>query len=685
MSIASLSRMLNPQSIAVVGGDDAAKAIRECQKLGYAGELWAVNPSRDELAGIECHPTVAQLPAVPDATLIAVSAKATIEVVSQLRGLGAGGAICYASGFSEAGEAQRQQLLLQATGDMPLMGPNCYGFINAMNGAVLWPDWHGLRRVESGVAIIAGSGNLAINISMQDRSVPIALLATIGNQAIIGSEQIMAAAIDDDRISAIGLHIEGLRNLPLFAQLAQAAAEKGKPVVALKTGRSDVGARITMSHTATLAGSADLYDAMFHRLGVAIVHDLETFLEALKLLSVTGPLGGSRIASMSCSGGEASLIADLAHETVLEFPEVTPQQSAQLRETLNDYVAISNPLDYHTFIWGDYDRLYKTFVAMLRGDYNLTLLLLDYPHMSEDDLNEWYVTGDAFADACEYTGSAGAVVCNLPENMPANIRDGFLARSIVPLLGMPQAVAAIAAAACVGKIHYPLPDFPIQPVPLELDKGDSRRAISEYAAKQLLAHYQIPVPAAQLVRDLSNAEDVAQGIGYPLALKASVAGMTHKTESRAVVLNVENVEQLRFEGQRLLDMGGELLIEKMVPAGVAELLLGVSFDQQFGHYLVIGIGGTLVELVADRQILLLPASDQQIRAALHGLRMSKLLTGYRDRSVADVDAVVACAQSLAAFVVDQRQELLEVDINPLIVGASGAGAMAADALIVYRQ
>lgn len=681
----SLSRTLNPQSIAVVGGEDAAKAVRECQKLGYTGELWAINPGRDELAGIKCFPSVDYLPGVPDAALIAVSAKATIEVVSQLRARGAGGAICYASGFSEAGEAGRQQLLLDAAGDMPLMGPNCYGFINAMNGAVLWPDWHGLRRVESGVAIIAGSGNLAINISMQDRSVPIALLATIGNQAVVGSEQIMAAAIDDDRISAIGIHIEGLKDLPLFAQLAAAAAQKGKPVVALKTGRSEVGAKITMSHTATLAGSADLYDAMFTRLGVAIVHDLETFLETLKLLSVTGPLGGSRIASMSCSGGEASLIADLAQNTVLEFPEVTAQQHVQLRETLNDYVAISNPLDYHTFIWGDYDRLYKTFVAMLLGNYDLTLLLLDYPKMSEEDLNEWHVTGDAFADACEHTGRAGAVVCNLPENMPIDVRDTLLARSIVPLLGMAQAVGAIAAAAQVGKMNLPLPVFPAPLIQVEPEAAKSRRVISEYAAKQLLANYQVPVPATQLVTDLDEAEVAAQNLGFPLALKASVAGMTHKTESRAVVLKVENLEQLRTEGKRLLAMGGDLLVEEMIPAGVAELLLGVSFDPQFGHYLVIGIGGTLVELIADSQILLLPASDDQIRVALNGLRMAKLLTGYRDRPVADVDAVVACAQSLSAFVLDQREHLLEVDINPLIVGANGAGAKAADALIVYRE
>ena len=677
----NLERCLNPRTIAMVGGDDVCKAIRECKKLGFAGEIWAVNPTREQMEGLPCFDSLESLPGAPDAALVAVSAEATIDVVARLASMGAGGAVCYASGFREVGSDTRQQRLVDAAGDMPLMGPNCYGFVNTMNGAVLWPDWHGLSRVESGVAIFAGSGNLAVNISMQDRSLPIALLATIGNQAQLGAEHLMAAVIDDERITAIGIHIEGLRHLPMFVEMATRALASGKPVIVLKTGRSEVGARIALSHTATLAGPAELYDALFDRLGIGQVQDLESFLEALKLLSVTGPLGGRRIASMSCSGGEASLIADLARDTCLEFPEVSASQTVELKKTLNEYVSISNPLDYHTFIWADRERLFQTFSAMLRGEYDLTLLLLDYPDLGSGEVNEWLITLEAFADACEQTGRPGAVVSCLAETMPATIRDMLLARSVVPLLGMKQAITAISACAQVGETELPLPYFHRNNLPA----GEQRHGIDEYAAKELLASCGLPIPGAHLVATLEEAERAASEITYPVALKASVEGLSHKTEVGGVVLNIQDAAHLRIAGQRLLDLGGKLLVEQMVAPGVAELLLGISYDDQFGHYLLIGCGGTLVELVADRQLLLLPASDEQIHSAISRLRMAKLLTGYRGRPAADIDAVVKVAQGLATLVEEQRERLLEVEINPLIVGERGIGAVVADALVVYRN
>ncbi|MFT5484791.1 MAG: acyl-CoA synthetase (NDP forming), partial [Halieaceae bacterium] len=458
------------------------------------------------------------------------------------------------------------------------------------------------------------------------------------------------------------------------------AAERGKPIVVLKTGRSEAGARIALSHTATLAGGAELYDSLFDRLGVVQVRDLETFLEALRLLSVHGRMRGPRIASMSCSGGEASLLADLAQDTCLEFPDITPDQRVALKETLNDYVVISNPLDYHTFIWGDWARMQQTFTAMLAGNYDLTLLLLDFPTLKEGEVNEWALAGEAFAAACEETGQAGAVVSSLAESMPVAVRESLLARSVVPMLGTQQAVAVIAACAAAREIVQPVPIIPAESQP-----NPERKSISEHAAKELLGEYGLSAAGAVLVSELDSAVAAADKIGYPVVLKASVEGLSHKTEVGGVVLNVENAEQVREHGRRLLALGGDLLVEKMLSAGVAELLLGISHDSQFGHYLVIGCGGTLVELIADSQLLLLPASDRQIREALGRLRMAKLLQGYRGAPAADIDAIVRSAQGLAALVADQRDTLLEVDINPLIVGAQGSGAMVADALIVYRS
>ena len=454
----SLARCLNPQSIAVVGGKEAGRVIEQCRKFGFEGAIYPVNPSRDQLCGIPCLQQVEDLPLPPDVAFVAVPAEPSIDLIARLSAIGTGGVICYASGFGETGHQDRHQRLLASAGDMPVIGPNCYGYINTAVGAALWPDQHGLQRLpdfvntqeRGGIAIFSSSGNVSINISMQQRSLPIALLVTVGNQAMIGMEECLEAALEDPRITAVGLHIEGLRSLARFAELAERAWQLGKTIVALKTGRTETGAKITLSHTATLAGAAAVYDALLARLGIAVVDDIEVFLETLKLASVHGSNLGPRISSMSCSGGEASLIADLAEDTGLVFPSLQPDHTEQVRETLNEYVAVDNPLDYHTFIWGDETRLERTFRAMLEGEFDLTLLILDYPFVNDCDMSEWVDAGNAFVRACKDAGKRGAVVCLMSENMPESVRLALLNEGVAPLQGLRQAVASIAALVAAG-------------------------------------------------------------------------------------------------------------------------------------------------------------------------------------------------------------------------------------------
>ena len=253
-------------------------------------------------------------------------------MIRQAAKLGIGGAVCFASGFREAAAELEdgvglQEELVTAAGDMPILGPNCYGFINALETASLWPDQHGLAKVSSGVAIISQSSNIALNLTMQARGLPIAYIMTVGNQAQSGLSHIGEALLDDDRVTAIGLHIEGIDDLKSFEAFARQAWACGKPVVALKTGRSDQAQAATVSHTASIAGSSAGATALFDRLGIAEVQSLPVLLETLKLLHVHGPLKSARIASLSCSGGEASLMADLglAHDVV--FP--TSYKSSQ--------------------------------------------------------------------------------------------------------------------------------------------------------------------------------------------------------------------------------------------------------------------------------------------------------------------------------------------------------------------
>lgn len=307
---APLSRLVWPRSLAFIGGTEAEIALVKTRSLGFSGRLYAVNPRRSTLGGIACLPSVAELPEAPDAAFISVKREPTIAIVAELARRGSGGAVVYASGFAEVGGdgPELQAELVRAAGTMPIMGPNCYGYINFIARTSLWPDEYGGEPRDRGVAIITQSGNIAINFTMTRRGLPLAAIFTLGNQAGIDIAALLDVLADDERITAIGLHIEGLRDPAAFAAAMVKARNHRKPVIALKTGRSEQGARVTMSHTSSLAGSDALYDALFERHGVARLTTITQFVETLKFLHHGGALPGGRCVSMSCSGGEASTL-----------------------------------------------------------------------------------------------------------------------------------------------------------------------------------------------------------------------------------------------------------------------------------------------------------------------------------------------------------------------------------------
>ncbi len=682
-----LIRFLNPRSIAVIGGREAEQVLIQCQKLKFQGRMWAINPKRQSMAGISCLAGYHLLPETPDAVFIGVPAEPTIETVAQLNHLGAGGAVCLASGFSEVGDegGGRQQRLLKAAGDMPVLGPNCYGYVNTLLGAALFPDQHGLCRTDQGVAIITSSGNTGINFTLQQRGLPISWLVTVGNQAVIGIEEVMAAALENERIKAIGLHIEGLRDLPLFIELAARARDRRVPVIVLKTGKSDLGARITFSHTAVLAGENELYTALFDRLGIGVTSNIEIFLEALKLGLVVGPLAGNRIASMSCSGGEASLIADLSVGRELVFPKIEPDHRMRLRETLNDYVAIHNPLDYHTFIWGDRQRMTATFSAMMSANYDLTLLIIDFPLVNDCVIDDWMEAARAFVAACRQNDCKGAVVTCLSENLNHEIRSYLIENGVAPMHGMEQALSAIETISKIGvrwnsECSMPMiPDLSTQP--------DSGRvsSLNENQARQLLKSHGIKTPVSTTAGSPDEVTEAAEMIGYPLVLKAVSPFIPHKSEVGAVVVGISDEETLNAHSTRLFELSDTLLVEQMITDSVAELLVGVSYDPLFGHYLILGFGGVLVELIGDREILLFPVDRAESIAALQRLKTWPLLNGFRNRAPADVEAVVDIVMAVAGLIESQRDRIIELEINPLMVKAQNQGAVVADALIRVRN
>lgn len=674
-----LSRLFRPASIAVFGGGAwGMNVVRRCLDMGFDGPVWPVHPSRDEVHGLPCYRTVEDLPAPPDAAFIAVNRRLTVEIVQRLAAQGAGGAVCFASGFAEAeGETgdgtALQRALVAAAGEMPVLGPNCYGLINYLDGALLWPDVHGGTRVERGVAVLTQSSNMLINITMQARGLPLAYCIAAGNQAQTGLADMARGLLADDRVTAIGLHIEGVGDIRAFEGLVAAAREAGKPVAALKVGRSEAARAATVSHTASVAGSDAASRAFLARLGIPALESLPAFLEALKLLHVIGPLPGRDIASMSCSGGEASLIADAAEGRALRFRKLTAEERARVKETLGPIVTVANPLDYHTFIWADTEAMTRTYAAMMSAGFDLTFLVLDFPRLDRASDRDWETAVEAIIAAKRQTSARTAVISTLGEAMPEHRVAQFAAEGIAGLAGLDEGLAAAEAAAEIGAAwQRPVPP-PLLAAPA---LSGAPALLDERLAKLSLAAHGVPVPKGRYAATAAEAAAAADALGGPVALKA--LGIAHKTEHGAVRLNLTGDAAVRDAASTMAAPEG-YLVEAMVTGGVAELLVGVVRDPAYGFQLTLGAGGVLTELMQDAASLLIPAPPEAVRQALESLRIWPLLQGYRGKPAGNVVAAVSAVMTVQAFVEAEAARLSELDINPLII--TSEGALAADALI----
>lgn len=687
----NLKRLLAPRHLAFVGGSSMARALKRCADGGFAGPMWLVNPQHDSLDGIPCVRRIADLPCGPDAVFIATNRELTLTCVAELAAIGTGGAICYASGFAETGAsgAVMQQQLLEAAGEMALLGPNCYGLLDYLHSAALWPVAHGGKAVEKGVAVLTQSGNFAYNLSMSDRSLPVAYMASVGNQAQLGVAELMDVLLDEPRVTAIGLHLEGLKNVPGFARAAHKALEKGIPIIALKTGVSQIGAELALSHTSSLSGSDVLYDSLFARLGVIRVSGPVSFVETLKAAACGNLPAGNRLIALACSGGDAGLIADYAERNHLALPKLDEAQRTELAQVLPSYANLVNPLDFTTAIWGDRDALNSMLDTALRTDADAAMLVLDYPAEFTGERKECDLLLELFCDALGRHGKTGFVTSAFPELLPAHARERLHDQGIAALQGVEDALAAWGRIADYQRNRGVLLERgesilePLCPRAL----GGQGLALDEWASKQALRSFGLTTPAGVLSTPEQAISDASR-LGYPVVLKAVSVDLPHKTEAGAVALNLKDgvalataLERMRGEIAAYAPnvVFDQLLLESMATPPLAELIVGIKRENDFGLALVIGAGGILVELLKDSRSLLLPTTDHAIRNALLSLRSAALLQGFRGREVADMDALVAAIRAVADYACANAGHLLELDVNPLLVNARGATAV--DALI----
>lgn len=683
----NLRRLMAPRHVAFIGGRWAISALRRCARFGFAGDKWLVNPRLPEVDEGEVFASVEDLPEGPDAIYLAVPSDKTVETVRQLAARDAGGCICFAAGFAEKGGdgIALEAALKQAAGDMALVGPNCYGMLDCRTGLHLWTGDLIDRLDGPGIAMVSQSGALAEFLTMPQRSVPFAFMLSVGNQAVVTIEEVADALVDDEGVNVIGIYIEGIKDIARFSRMAAKAAAKHKPVVVIKVGRSKEAAQVTLGHTSSLAGTPELYDALFERLGVIRVDTLSQFLETTKLLSILGPLPGRRLAAITVSGGEAAMIADYAAQIGVELPPLSDHQVATMKERLPDMVNIINPFDMTVAVFDNIELVRLSFDTIAGGEFDVVTAMMETYEQPDAPFTE---TMDnmvsEFCRAISDNNACGIVAGALPETLPEKIRRPAIEAGIAPIQGLEEMVYAVEVGARFGEFLARLTPEALEALPLPAPPVHSGKVqvLDEWQSKQLLSSAGLTVPPGRAVA-MDEAVETASELGFPVAMKIVDAGLLHKTEAGAVALNLCDQDEVmgalaKFDATHSVS---RVLVETMIDDVVAELIVGVKYDEDFGHALVIGAGGVLVELLTDSVTILLPTTRDAVAHGLGKLRVSKLLEGFRGHPPGDREAAIDAILAVTTLAMQERGRLVEIDVNPLMVLTQGRGVVAADALV----
>ena len=690
---ANFDRLLTPRHIALFGGSDVEVAIREAQRQKFSGQIWPVNPKRNEMLGLKCFKSVKDLPASPDASFIAIPSKLALGVVRDLALVEAGGIVCYAAGFSETGvEGEKlEKELTKLAGDMPIIGPNCYGFINYLENVALWPFAHGGWCPGFGVAIITQSGMLSSDITMTQRSLPITHMISVGNQCSVTIEDLIEILCENPKIRAIGVHIEGIKDICKFHNAALKSYAQNTPIVALKTGSSKIGGDIAVTHTGSLSGEDELYDALFERTGVIRVQSPVHLLETLKFLCISGIPSKNTLVAFTCSGGGAAMIADQSEKLDIALPKFDDKGEGELSSLLPNIATVSNPLDYTTPIWGNPEKTHAVFLAALENsNAGVAILLQDYPAEGLQDSHKFYLSdAKAFIEATKKMKIPAAVCDTFPENMLRKTRELFISLGVSPLQGLEEAVNAISLAAKCNKRYSALQNCKPKNL-ISLPPKTSSQFLTEENSKKVLNKIGLRIPKGVTVskQDIANNKIHLQ---YPVVLKLLSKNIIHKSESGAVKVNIKNYADLKrkiedmyiYHKNTLLDeFVDSFLVEQMQENPIVEMLVGIKSNQQFGYSLVLGSGGIQAEILNDAVTLLLPTTKTDIKSAIKSLKMYALMQGFRGQKEVNLKKLSATIHDLTLFFETNKKIYSSLEINPLFVYQNYSCAV--DALISSR-
>ena len=676
----NINRLFNPKNIAVFGGNDAEIVISQCKKMGFTGEIWPVNPKRESINGIKCFSSVSDLPKGPDASFIAVPRSAAIEVVKELNKMKSGGGVCYTAGFREVGKegVELEKLLLENVGDFALIGPNCYGMINYVNKIALWPFDHGGEFPGFGAAIITQSGMLSNDLSTSRRSMPFAYMVSAGNQSVLSIEDYVDFFSQKEEVKAIGLHIEGLQDIEKFQKGCLKALERNVPIVAIKTGSSEIGNNLVSSHTGSLSGGDEIYNSLFEHLGIVRVSNPHEFLETLKFLCISGSVAGKKVAAFTCSGGGATMLADYAEKIDLKFNQPSNKVSKVLEKILPLTATVSNPLDYTTPIWGQPEKTGPVFNTFFHDNYDAAILVQDYLPPNINELNKFYLyDAKAFIKEAKLKNLPTIICSTVPENNDPDISNFFVSQGVTPMQGLEEALNAINRSYKFYQRHQ---DFLLGKVKVKKSiksLGTKSSMLNEMESKSILNKIGLAIPnflnEENYTKHYQQTEEFS--LKFPVCLKMLSREVQHKTDIGAIDLNIKNYQELLTSFEKIKkqveqskeNFSNNFLVEEMQPEPLGELLVGIFYDLQFGYVMTLASGGVLANLIEDSVTILLPASIHELDKSLGKLKINKLFQGYRGKKEINRKLLLGNLKKLTDFALDKSNNVQQIEINPLFV------------------
>ncbi|MEO0818944.1 MAG: acetate--CoA ligase family protein [Pseudomonadota bacterium] len=686
-----LDAIFRPQRVAFVGGSNLAAALRYHRELGFAGETWVVNPRHATLGGYPCHADAADLPEAPDLAFIAIRREAAVPAIAALRDRGCRAVICNAAGFAEMGAegAVLQDALTEALGPMAALGPNSIGIVNFVDPMAAIMDHFGIRPAASGVAVISQGGGILCDAAFADRSLAITHLVGCGNQARHGVADCADYLLDDPRVSAIGLAFEGIRDIVALRRAAAKAARLGKPMVALKLGRTAEGAKAAATHTASMAGADATWEALLARLGIVSTSSESVFFETLKLFQSGQVPRGRRVLVTAASGATGVMLADHLSKAGFALPQPDDATAARLRTHLPAIASPGNPQDVTMAAWNDRPRQEAIYAAHLDAGYDIALMVQNYPREGMWDIAEYAAQVEALAAAAAGKPVAAFQLAPLVDCFPEEAREQTSRLGLAPMQGLEECIAALDHAVVWRERREALLDD--GPERLILPDGPTPAAaaerLDEAAAKALLREAGVPVPDGRVVAPADAAAAAAE-IGFPVALKALDPRLLHKTEAGAVRLGLADaaevdaaVRAMRADmAERAPDIPlAQVLVEAMAPAPVAEIMASVTRDPAIGPVMMIAGGGVEAELWGDRALLAAPFDRAGIARCFESLRVAQRVAGWRGRPAGDREALLDALEAIARLAGPGPAAATEIEINPIMVGRQGV--LAVDAVL----